>query len=301
MSVVDVVTGILWVTYVLIRGYISALISAIFPPARKSIKEDIVLVTGAGHGIGREFAIEISKLGAVVVLWDINKENNEKTLEEVKKSGGKGAAYTCDLASLSNIKEQAIRVREEIGEVTILVNNAGILNAGPLLELSEADIRRTFDVNTFGYIWTIREFLPAMIKKGKGHILNNISMAGLVGVTYFTDYGASKHAVKGLHESLIEELNAQGHKGIKLTAICPMLVDTGFLKSYKAAYGDRILTSKETALAGIDAMLRDYELVTIPSKFLYMVRLGQMFPRRALQKLSRNSGIVINPQYKKGN
>lgn len=83
-------------------------------------------------------------------------QNNEKTLEEVKKAGGQGYAYTCDITSTSRIANVAEKVREEVGEITILVNNAGILNGGPLLDLSEADIRRTFEVNTLSHFWVCK-------------------------------------------------------------------------------------------------------------------------------------------------
>ncbi|CAG5124239.1 unnamed protein product [Candidula unifasciata] len=217
MSVVDGVVEAFRILLFLILGYISALISVFFPPPRKSIEGETVLITGAGHGIGREFALEIAKLGATVVLWDINK--------------------------------------------------------------------------------MIKEFLPPMIKKGQGHILNVISMAGFSGFSNLTDYCASKHAAKGFHESLIEELYLYGHHNIKVTGLCPMFVDTGLIKDFKVG----LLTPNETALAGIDGMLRNYELVTVPSKMYYMTKIGSLFPRKTVQFLVRSSGLEVNSQYKKKN
>uniref|UniRef100_A0A0B7BGP2 Short-chain dehydrogenase/reductase 3 n=1 Tax=Arion vulgaris TaxID=1028688 RepID=A0A0B7BGP2_9EUPU len=299
MSVADTVLEILHVLFVIITGYISALISAFFPPARKSITGETVLITGAGHGIGREFSLEIAKLGAVVVLWDINEENNKKTLEDVKKIGGRGFAYQCDITSSSQIKAVADKVRSDVGEVTILINNAGIVNGGPLLELSEADIRRTFEVNTLSHFWMIKEFLPVMIKRGTGHILNMISMAAYSGSVNLSDYCASKHAAMGLHESLTEELHKQNQHNIKLTALCPMFVDTGLIKNFKVGNHERLLTPNETALAGIDGMLRNYEMVFVPPKMNAVLRIGLMLPRKTKQYLLRQSGVEVNSQYKK--
>ncbi|BFZ11153.1 hypothetical protein BsWGS_14192 [Bradybaena similaris] len=301
MNVVDAIVEIIRVLLVVFYGYISALISAFVPPPRKSIQGEIVLITGAGHGIGREFALEIAKLGAVVVIWDINKENNEKTLADIKKAGGKGFSYVCDITNSSQIKEVANKVRADTGEVSILVNNAGICNGGPLLEMSEKDIRRTFEVNTLSHFWMIKEFLPAMIKKGQGHILNVISMAAFSGSNNLTDYCASKHAAMGFHESLIEELHVNGHHNIKLTALCPMFVDTGLIKNFKVGRNERLLSPNETALAGIDGMLRNYELVTVPPKMYFITKIGNLFPRKTLQFLLRHSGIEVKSQYKKEN
>ncbi|XP_059172898.1 17-beta-hydroxysteroid dehydrogenase 13-like [Physella acuta] len=301
MSIIADLIDIVQVIFVIYYHYVLALFRVFFPPARKSIKGEIALVTGAGHGIGRELALEISKLGATVVVWDINKENNNKTAEDINKSGGKAYAYPCDVANSAKISEVAQKVRSDVGDITILVNNAGIINCGPFLELSEADIRRTMEVNLLSHFWMIKEFLPSMIKNQYGHILNVLSMAALTGAIMMTDYSASKHGAYGLFQALHAELRKDGHTNVKMTALCPLFVDTGLIKNFSIKYG-KVLTPNEVALAGIDGMLRNYELVSVPcwiARFtLYMTGI---LPRKAGHFLYSKFAVKVESQYKKQN
>ncbi|CAL1533240.1 unnamed protein product [Lymnaea stagnalis] len=300
MGALKVILDLFQIFFLIIYHYIVAAFKVLVPPKRKSIEGEIALVTGAGHGIGRELALELSKLGATVVLWDVNKENNEKTAKDIKAAGGKAFAYTCDITSSSKIASVANEVRSNVGEVTILVNNAGIINCGPFFELTEPDIRRTFEVNTLSHFWMMKEFVTSMIANKHGHVLNVISMAAFTGATMMTDYCASKHGAYGLFVSLRDELRRDGHSEyIKMTALCPMFVDTGLIKNFTLTHG-RVLTANETALAGIDGMLRNYELVSVPSWIVYFARISQsILPRNAGLELAKKSGIKVESQYKK--
>lgn len=300
MGALRAILDLFQVFFLIIYHYVVAALTVVFPPKRKSIAGEIALVTGAGHGIGRELALELSQLGATLVVWDVNKENNEKTAQDIKTAGGKAYAYTCDITSSSKIAIVASKVRSEVGEVTILVNNAGIINCGPFFELSEPDIRRTFEVNTLSHFWMIKEFVPSMIANKHGHILNVISMAAFTGAVMMTDYCASKHAAYGLFVSLRDELRRDGHSEyIKMTALCPMFVDTGLIKNFTLKHG-RALTANETALAGIDAMLRNYELISVPFWIVHFARIAQsILPRKAGIALGQKSGIRVESQYKK--
>ncbi|XP_059172897.1 17-beta-hydroxysteroid dehydrogenase 13-like [Physella acuta] len=301
MSIVEALCDFVQVIFVICYHYVLAFVRVFFPPTRKSIKGEIALVTGAGHGIGRELALEISKLGATVVVWDINKENNEKTASEINKSGGKAYAYTCDITSSVKVTEVANKVRSDVGDITLLINNAGVANCGPFLDLTEADIRRTMEVNLLSHFWMIKEFLPSMIKNQHGHILNVISMAAFTGANLLTDYCASKHGAYGLFQSLQAELRKDGHHNIKMTALCPMFVDTGLLKNFTLKHG-KVLTPNQVALAGIDGMLRDYELVSVPCWIARLtLYLTGILPRKAGQFLTKKTGINIESQYKKHN
>ncbi|KAH9525409.1 hypothetical protein Btru_001383 [Bulinus truncatus] len=301
MGVLAVLLDFIQALFLIIYAYIVTLISVFVPQKRKSITGEIALVTGAGHGIGRELALELSKLGAVVVVWDVNKETNDKTAKDIKAAGGKAYAYVCDITNSSVIAEVAKKVRNDVGDVTILVNNAGILNGGPFFELTEVDIRRTFEVNTLSHFWMMKEFLPTMIVKKNGHIFNVISMAAFTGAVMMSDYCASKHAAYGLFQSLRQELNQAGYNFIKMTALCPMFVDTGLVKNFTLKHG-RVLTANEVAVAGIDAMLRNYELVSVPSWIVHVTRiLDCVLPRKASAVLKSKSGIKIHSQYKKVN
>ncbi|KAK3611909.1 hypothetical protein CHS0354_013974, partial [Potamilus streckersoni] len=266
------------------------------PPRRKTIVGQNVLVTGAGHGIGREMAIELARLGGNLILWDINQSNNEDTANKIRDIGGTATAYVCDVSKLDDIKRLAGQVRREIGDVHILVNNAGILNGEELLGIDDVDIQKTIDVNTMAHFWTIKEFLPSMISNNKGHLVCVASMAGRFGVCYLVDYCASKFAVYGMMEALAEELRCTGKDGVKTTLVCPTVVDTGIIKIPKDRFNVGMLTAKDTADAAIDGFLRNKQVVIIPRVAEVSIFVS-LLPRKFVAKLRDFAGIGLFPQY----
>ncbi|XP_041361622.1 17-beta-hydroxysteroid dehydrogenase 13-like isoform X1 [Gigantopelta aegis] len=303
--------------------YIKALYFILFPPSPKDILGEIVLITGAGHGIGKELALEFSRRGTTVVLWDINKENNDNTAKEVQSLGGVAYPYTCDISNTAEIHKVAEQVRQDVGEITILVNNAGCLNGGAVLDLQEKDIRRTFDVNILAHFWglysdgstfswrdrfaplkldfshgnTVKEFLPSMIKTNHGYILNIASLSAKSGTAFLGDYSSSKSAVFGFTESLREELDRLGNTGIQATVVCPLFVDTGLAKFPKQRFFN-LLTPKETAWNAVDGMLRGETVVFVPRYMWLMIKLEGLLPQKAIPMLKKFQELGIDPQYK---
>eukprot|EP00058_Branchiostoma_floridae_P024633 XP_002610123.1 hypothetical protein BRAFLDRAFT_89829 [Branchiostoma floridae] len=123
------------------------------PVKRKSVRGEVVLVTGAAHGVGRCLALEFGRLGATVVLWDINRDGNETTAEQIREEGGTARAYQCDCSKREEIQRVAQQVKEEVGDVTILFNNAGVMTTGSVLDLTDDQIERTFQVNVLAHFW----------------------------------------------------------------------------------------------------------------------------------------------------
>lgn len=115
-------------------------------------------------------------------------QNAEETVNLIKKSGGIGYSFEVDVSDYKQVEQAAIKVRQGIGEVSILINNAGILNALPLLHLTQNMIEKTLRVNLLSHLWTTKVFLPRMISEGKGHIVAMSSNCGIYGKSYFTDY-----------------------------------------------------------------------------------------------------------------
>ncbi|XP_012944655.1 17-beta-hydroxysteroid dehydrogenase 13 [Aplysia californica] len=298
MALVGALVELFTTLVVILYNYMVAAYCLFVPPARKPIHGEIVLITGAGHGIGREFALQLSQLGAVTVLWDINKENNEKTAAEVRSGGGQAYTYVCDVRSYEDVARAAREVRRDVGDVSILVNNAGVLNGGSLLDVTEADIRRTFDVNTLAHFWTVKEFLPPMIAKQTGHIFNVVSIAGFSGTALLVDYCASKYAALGFCESLREELVLAGHKGIHVSALCPYFVTTGLVQKFE----DKLQAARnahDTVVTAVDGLLRNQQLIFSPPSMWLSTRIGLLFPRTTNQYMKLKAGASIYEQYSK--
>ncbi|XP_033645229.1 retinol dehydrogenase 10-B-like [Asterias rubens] len=142
-------------------------------------------------------------------------------------------AYKVDVTNAEEVYETAKSVSREVGDVTVLVNNAGVLNGKRFMDCSDDMIRRTMDVNVMSHFWTSKSFLPAMKAQNKGHILTIASMAGHFPANYMVDYSTSKFGAVGLHSSLRLELLLEGYDGIDMTVVCPGPVSTGLLEGAK--------------------------------------------------------------------
>ncbi|KAH6937229.1 hypothetical protein HPB50_026014 [Hyalomma asiaticum] len=123
---------------------------------RKSVAGETVLVTGAGSGIGRLLSLRFAQRGARLVLWDIDRAGNEETARLIREAGGKAWPYVCNVAESKTVYETAARVREDVGRVDIVVNNAGVVSGKRLLDLPDEMIARTFQINALSHYWAAR-------------------------------------------------------------------------------------------------------------------------------------------------
>lgn len=272
------------------------------PPEPKSVKGEIILITGAGHGMGRETALRFGKLGGIIVCVDINPTGNQETVDMITEQKGKAHRYECDVTDREAIAVLAEKIRREVGEVTMLVNNAGIMPCKPLLQTSEKEIRTSFEVNIIAHLWLLQTFLPSMMERNHGHIVAMSSMAGVVGLRNLVPYCATKFAVRGLMEALHEELRedkTKDYSGIKFTVICPYIVDTGLCKNPKVKFPTlmKILTPQEASDQIVDAVRRNYNEITIPSSLYYINLICRVFPKQVPLYLKDflDSGLEADP------
>lgn len=133
-------------------------LKAIFPSCRSKktrpdFSADICLITGAGQGLGRELALKFAECGATIILWDINREKIEAVADEILEMGNEVFAYVVDCGDRKQVYRAANKVREQVGDVAILINNAGVVSGKKLLENSDAAIEKTFQVNTLAHYW----------------------------------------------------------------------------------------------------------------------------------------------------
>jgi len=292
LFVIDLLQFI-WKAIVLI---LIAIYQAIFPPVEKSVNGEIILITGAGHGLGRELAFMFAKRGAKIILWDINEELNRNTAEEIKKFGGIAYSYRCDVSNREDVMKIAKLVRQDVGHVTMLINNAGILHCRPLLKLNHQQIQRTMEVNTLAHFWTIREFLPAMIDMKRGHIVCISSQAGKVGFANLTDYCTSKFAVAGLMAGLAEEMRFYKHDFINFTTVHPSIINTGMAHKprVKHPWLCPIVETEDAATGIVFGILRNEKIVFIPRYTIYIWRLIGALPQMVQDSFSEFLGSGLD-------
>ncbi|XP_006614405.1 17-beta-hydroxysteroid dehydrogenase 13-like [Apis dorsata] len=229
----------------------------------KSIAGEITLVTGGGGGLGRLTALRLANLGAIVVIWDVNKAGMEETVKLVQTAGGTCYGYVCDLCDKEDIYKKAELVKKEVGKVTILINNAGVAQGLKFLDSPDKLLIRTMDVNVMSHFWTTKAFLPSMLEDNKGHIVSIASLAGFVGVPCLVDYCTSKYAAIGFEEALHMELIADGYD-INMTVVCPFFIrSTGMFGEVSPKLLPR-LTPNKVADRIVTAVRCNEKLVIIP-------------------------------------
>ena len=190
--------------------------------------ETRAVVTGAGSGLGRAFARELAKRGARLVLSDVYMAGLDETERLVRAAGCAALITRCDVTSADGVKALADLAQEKLGGTDLLINNAGIAVAGPIGEVSLEDWRLQLEVNLFGVIHGCHHFVPAMLARGTGHILNVASMAGIVYVPDMGPYNVTKAGVIALSETLRAEVAG---RGVGVTCLCPSFFPTEIAKS----------------------------------------------------------------------
>ena len=188
-------------------------------------KNKIILITGASSGIGKETAMEFAKLGANIILVARKKDKLEQVANELKKFNVSTLICQCDISKKDQVKEMSKTVLEKFESVDVLVNNAGFAIYGSVSDLTVDEIESQMETNYFGMIYCIKNFLPSMLKKKSGHIVNVASVAASFGLPGIASYCASKFAMLGFSEGLKHELK---NTGVGITVVSPIMVRTNF-------------------------------------------------------------------------
>ncbi|CAO4379409.1 unnamed protein product [Caenorhabditis nigoni] len=250
---------------------------------RKSVEGKKVLITGSGSGIGRLMAIEFAKIGAEVVIWDVNKDGAEETKKLVEKVGGTANVFVVDLSQYKDIHRVAKLTKDAVGDVDILINNAGIVTGKKLFDCPDELMEKTMAVNTNALFYTAKNFLPSMLAKDSGHLVTIASMAGKTGCVGLVDYCASKHGAIGCHDSIAMEILAQKKYGVNTTLVCPFFIDTGMFHGVttKCPALFPILEANYAVECIMEAILTNRPLLCMPKASYTILALIGLLPIEA--------------------
>jgi short-subunit dehydrogenase len=216
------------------------------------LKGAVAVVTGASSGIGEATAIELARRGARVVLAARRIERLEAIAVQIERAGGTALALACDVEDRDRLKALPTVVREAFGPTDILINNAGVPGKGIFMDHSSEDLERIVRVNVLGVMHGTRAFLPGMLERGHGHIVNVASLAGRFAAPGASVYCATKHAVVAFSEALNYEV---AERGVLVTSVNPGFVET---ESFPQAKMDpRFVLSMDKVSGAIVRVLRD--------------------------------------------
>ncbi|NWQ85915.1 RDHE2 dehydrogenase, partial [Burhinus bistriatus] len=260
---------------------LESLVFFIVPKRKKNVSGEIVLITGAGSGIGRLLSLKFASLGATVILWDINQEGLKETSRLARENGaGRVHCYICDCSKRQDVYRVADQVKKEVGDVSILVNNAGIVTGKRFIDCPDSLVEKTMEVNTMAHFWTYKAFLPAMMASNHGHLVSIASSAGMIGVNRLADYCASKFAAVGFAESVDLEMRILRKTGIKTTIVCPYVINTGMFDGCRSKWPRLlpILEPEYVAEKIMTAIRRDQEILLLPRSLYFLITLKYILP-----------------------
>jgi NAD(P)-dependent dehydrogenase (short-subunit alcohol dehydrogenase family) len=196
----------------------------------------VAVVTGAGSGIGRASALSLSRAGAAVVVADLNQERIDEVTAEITDAGGRSLGCHCDVCSDEEMTALRGAAIEAFGQVDIVMNNVGTLAVGYPEQVPMEAWQRSVDINLLSMVRSLSTFLPDMLGRGSGHIVNTASTAGLFAYSYERlPYSATKAAVVELSEALALYCRP---RGIGVTCLCPGPVMTNISEQFQF-FGDR--------------------------------------------------------------
>lgn len=269
----------------------------------------VVVITGAGSGIGRELAREAARRGARLALSDIDIDGLAETVESVRAGGARGDVHSVrlDVTEQAAVAEYAGRVMEHFGVVNLVINNAGIAFTGSVEQSAYKDIARVMDVDYWGVVHGTKEFLPHLIASGDGHLVNVSSIFAFLSVPTQNAYNAAKAAVQQFTESLRMEMLAAGHP-VDVSCVHPGGIKTAVARNAGVAEGldnADFATTFDTSFARTEAWTaakvildgvekRRARILVGPDAYLLdaLVRLFPASYQKGTVAISRRFGLV---------
>jgi short-subunit dehydrogenase len=277
-------------------------------PGVKDLDDRVVVITGAGSGIGRALALNAAGKGALLALSDVDEAGLAETVDLTKNAGCREVkADRLDVADRAAVAAYATEVAEHFGRVNVVVNNAGVALAGHFREIEYADFDWIVGINFWGVVHGTKEFLPHLVASGEGHVVNISSLFGLISIPGQSAYNATKYAVRGFSEALREELLIERQPvgvtvvhpgGIKTAIARNARVTAGEDKAATAATFDKKLakmTPERAAEIIVDGMLAGRARVLVGADAHLLHTAAKLLGSRYQDLVARFSGRLLPP------
>ncbi|XP_044769815.1 short-chain dehydrogenase/reductase 3 isoform X1 [Neomonachus schauinslandi] len=212
-----------------------AAVGLVLPAKLRDLSRENVLITGGGRGIGRQLAREFAERGArKIVLWGRTEKCLKETTEEIRQMGTECHYFICDVGNREEVYQTAKAVREKVGDITILVNNAAVVHGKSLMDSDDDALLKSQHINTLGQFWTTKAFLPRMLELQNGHIVCLNSVLALSAIPGAIDYCTSKASAFAFMESLT--LGLLDCPGVSATTVLPFHTSTEMFQGMRVRF-----------------------------------------------------------------
>jgi NADP-dependent 3-hydroxy acid dehydrogenase YdfG len=247
----------------------------------KDLSGRVGAITGGARGIGLATAKAMTARGMRISIGDLDADLAEKAAAEL---GGGAISTELDVTDRDSFQAFVDETERSLGQLDVLVNNAGIMPVGPFLEETDEAAHRQIDINVHGVIYGMKIAIPGMLKRGSGHIVNLASGAGKGGFPGIATYCGSKHAVVGVSEAVRAETR---DTGIELTVVMPGFVNTELISGATPPRAVKVVEPEDVAEAIVSALERPRFDVFVPREAGYIHKAIQLLPRRGREAVAR--------------
>jgi NADP-dependent 3-hydroxy acid dehydrogenase YdfG len=263
-------------------------------PQPTPLPDLVVAITGGARGIGLATTRALVARGARVAIGDLDAELTARVAAEVDPTGTRVVGLPLDVADRASFAAFLDAAASALGPVDVLVNNAGIMPLGPLVDEPDERTRRIVDVNLHGVLHGIKTAVPTMLARGHGHVVNVSSAVGRVALSGAATYSATKYAVIGLTEALRSELEGTG---VHASVVVPMIVSTELGSGLGTVRGQRTVTAEEVAEAIVSVIVRPRFETWVPATGRPLYVAMTLMPRLVRDTVSRvlgATGVLAN-------
>ncbi len=247
----------------------------------RTLQGEVAAITGAARGIGRATAQAFVRHGMKVAIGDLDVAAARQTAEELGPNAIALELNVCDRASFARYLDEA---EEQLGPIGVLVNNAGIMQIGPFLEENDVTAQRQVDINVHGVLFGMKEVLPRMLARNRGHLVNIASTAGKAGFPGGATYCGTKHFVVGASEAVRAELRGTP---IEVSCVMPGIVNTELATGLQEARGVKNVNPEDVADAIVDALRTPRFDVFVPRSIGPINKVLGLLPRAGREGFAR--------------